>query len=202
MNLYAKIIMADIPAKNGVIHAINNVLIPPPDIRTVLQLFPAKFSTTLYALAKTDLLSTLDSGPNTIFAPSNKAWERVPAPITAFLFSERGRKYLQAVMKYHIVPQQVLYSDARINVGQPEGGSGENGRLPGGYTHLELETVLTPDARTGSNNGILHADIVRFPKLLSFRVNGRSEIGKLSHRNFVKEANRGQSSPTALPKTV
>lgn len=47
----------------------------------------------------------------TFFAPSNGAFRSLGPHITAFLFSAAGEKYLRALLEYHIVRNQTLYSD-------------------------------------------------------------------------------------------
>lgn len=47
-----------------------------------------------------------------MFAPSNFAFQKLPAKVTAFLFSSYGQKYLKALLQYHVVANQTLYSDA------------------------------------------------------------------------------------------
>lgn len=47
-----------------------------------------------------------------MFAPSNFAFQKLPTKVTAFLFSSYGTEYLKALLRYHIVPNQTLYSDA------------------------------------------------------------------------------------------
>jgi len=48
----------------------------------------------------------------TVFAPTNLAWSRLGPKLNSFLFSEHGTKYLRALLKYHVVLNETLYSDA------------------------------------------------------------------------------------------
>lgn len=174
VNIFSRVIMADIRGKNGVIHAVSKVILPPPTIRTIMNFLPTKFSTTIAALSKTGLMEKLDNAPNTVFAPLNTAWERLPTEITAFLFSEEGQKYLEAIMKYHIVPDEVVYSDAAIKYPIHDTENDRTESFPAGYTHHDFPTMLT--TADSADRGFIHMDTVRFPKFLSYRVNGRSEI--------------------------
>jgi uncharacterized surface protein with fasciclin (FAS1) repeats len=117
VNFYDKVVGADFFAKNGVIHAVRNILVPPPHVGRLLSLFPSKFSTFLLALEKTKFADFVHSipvgGGATVFAPSNTAFERLGPGANAFLFnSEKGLKYLKALLKYHMAINETLYSDA------------------------------------------------------------------------------------------
>ncbi|RPA75169.1 FAS1 domain-containing protein [Ascobolus immersus RN42] len=180
VNLYSEILIKDYIGKNGVIHAVDSIILPPPSISTILNLLPSHFSTTLLALHKTGLIDQLSAhdGSNkyTIFAPSNSAWNHIPMKITAFLFSEHGKEYLEAVMKYHIVENRVIYSDGMIGDRQDPGGIETH--FPAGYHHLTAHSLLTHKNKDEGRDesGALNIDITRFPSMLSFRVNGHSDI--------------------------
>jgi uncharacterized surface protein with fasciclin (FAS1) repeats len=47
----------------------------------------------------------------TIFAPTNAAFDRLGKTVTKFLFSHGGRPYLRALLKYHVVANKTLFSD-------------------------------------------------------------------------------------------
>lgn len=73
-----------------------------------------------------------------MFAPSNFAFQKLPAKITAFLFSSYGLKYLKALLKYHVVANQTLYSDAYYaadSVGDKA--------IPKGIFHVSLPCELS-----------------------------------------------------------
>lgn len=48
----------------------------------------------------------------TFFAPTNLAFKKLGPKVNAFLFSRWGEKYLKALLKYHVVLDRTLYSDA------------------------------------------------------------------------------------------
>ncbi|TGZ82903.1 FAS1 domain-containing protein [Ascodesmis nigricans] len=124
LNFYAVFKMFDSFVDNGVVHAIDSILLPPPSVIDILQYLPTEFSTTETAFHRTGLLHELskksltdddDNGtPFTLFAPSNRDWQKLGFAANAFLFSDWGLPYLKAIMKYHIVPGELLYSDAWI----------------------------------------------------------------------------------------
>jgi hypothetical protein len=81
-------------------------------------------------------------------------------------------------MKYHIVPDHSLYSDALVSPGEKQDGFGVRNELDDpsglnhGYSHVDLPTLLK-DRR-------ISVDITRLERFLSFRVNGLTKIGMFS----------------------
>merc|ERR1712098_980495 len=131
---------------NGVIHGVDSLILPPPPAYKIIELVPSEFSTLELALVKTGLDKALADAPHaggTLFAPSNWAFQKLGPRINAFLFSKYGEKYLKALLKYHVVANQTLYSDAfyKEKSSSGEGEVGEDG-IPKGYFHVDLPTLL------------------------------------------------------------
>jgi len=169
INYYSKIVKANIFAKNGVIHAVDSILFPPPTALEVVKIFPTVFSTSELAFRSTGLIDELEKSHNgfTLFLPTNSDWERLGYKLNAFLFSKAGKQCLEALMKYHIVTGHTLYSDAHVvpvtkKEAQSEEYNDPSG-LPQGYSHVSLPTMLQDRNIT--------ADITRFGRFLSFTVN-------------------------------
>jgi uncharacterized surface protein with fasciclin (FAS1) repeats len=116
VNFYSKVVAADFNAKNGVIHGVRSILVPPPMVGRILTLFPSEFSTLLLAYEKTDFVKFIHNVKmtgSTVFAPSNNAFSSLGPKVNAFLFNtDTGLKYLKALLKYHIAANVTLYSDA------------------------------------------------------------------------------------------
>lgn len=115
----------------------DSIILPPPKAATIISLLPGEFSTLELALTKTGLLSAINDTANhsggTLFAPSNFAFQRLGPRINAFLFSSYGQKYLKALLEYHVVANQTLYSDAYYPTK-----SAETTSFPKGYFHVCL----------------------------------------------------------------
>jgi len=47
----------------------------------------------------------------TVFAPTNRAFEKLPRRLKLFLFSPFGERVLQKLLRYHIVPEVAFFSD-------------------------------------------------------------------------------------------
>jgi transforming growth factor-beta-induced protein len=107
LNGGAAVTSADVDATNGVVHVIDQVLLPP----TVVDLAAANplFGELVGALgaADGDLVNTLSgAGPFTVFAPVNSAFEAISA-VVAGLTPEQ----LRDVLLYHVVTGNVRSTD-------------------------------------------------------------------------------------------
>jgi len=172
VNYYSKLSVVDVRAKNGVLHGIAAVLFPPPSVLKIVEIIPTAFSTSEAAFFRSGLVDELEKNSEglTAFIPSNKDWEKLGLVVNAFLFSDRGKEYLKAIMKYHLVPGHTLYSDAYVSSddGKATNGIDDPNGLPPGYSHVSLPTLLKGRS--------LSVDITRYARFLSFRVNGRASI--------------------------
>lgn len=156
------------------IHAVKSLLVPPPFVGRELSLFPGKFSTLLLAYDKTDFTSFIHGqvlNGSTLFAPDNRAFQRLGPGANAFLFNtETGLKYLKAILKYHIVANETVYSDAYYSSGEGAGAGAGDGSsetrddVGRGHYHLDLPTLLG-DKR-------LAIDVSRWAGFIRVKVNG------------------------------
>lgn len=102
---------ADIRADNGVVHLIDEVLVPELDIvdQAVLN---ATTGTLTTALAAADLQTTLKGdGPFTVFAPVDAAFAALDAYTLDQLLAEGNEALLTEILTYHVVPGEVLAGD-------------------------------------------------------------------------------------------
>jgi len=106
LNDDVSVINADIDASNGVIHVIDDVLIPPPNIVDIVA-GNSDFSTLVSLLSTegVDLVPVLSgNGPFTVFAPTNDAFERLgDVDLTT--------DQLKSVLLYHVSPGNYRSSD-------------------------------------------------------------------------------------------
>lgn len=102
----------DVKATNGVIHTLNEVLVPPSVgkfVNSVLEpaYFSESFTTLISAASKAGLVETLLNTPNlTIFAPDNMAFSSAGINPDAL-----SAEVLASVLTYHVVPAKVLSGD-------------------------------------------------------------------------------------------
>jgi uncharacterized surface protein with fasciclin (FAS1) repeats len=97
----ASVIAADVMADNGVIHVIDQVLIPPATIAEIAASNP-EFSTLVTAVEAAGLVETL-SGPGqfTVFAPTNAAFDALPEGALESLLEDT--EALTNVLLYHVI---------------------------------------------------------------------------------------------------
>ena len=101
----AKIIETDIPCANGVIHVIDDVILPAE--KSLLELIKnqKRFSTLTRLLKETGLDLPLASSRNTftIFAPVNEAWEKEPYKSLIENHGETGTEALYGILSRHVI---------------------------------------------------------------------------------------------------
>ena len=167
LNFYSRVVAVDVFATNGVIHGVDDVLSVPGGVLDVIDHLPAEFSTLQLGLIKTDLWNdfkkTATSG-QTFFAPSNLAFFKLGPKINAFLFGEHGLKYLKAILKYHVVSNQTMYSDAFYDATGDDTNDQHLGEIPKGLYHFNFPTLL--DGHSVS------VDIARYGGFISIKING------------------------------
>lgn len=118
-NRTAKIVVADVSASNGVIHAIDRVILPAD--RNILETASAlpQFSILVEAVGAANLGTALNgAGPFTVFAPTNDAFVALLGELgvtkEALL---ANTPLLTKVLTYHVLPARAL--KAEVPVGSP-----------------------------------------------------------------------------------
>lgn len=133
--------------------------------------------TTLVAAVKAaGLVDTLEgAGPFTVFAPTNEAFDKLPAGTVETLLKPENKGQLVKVLTYHVVPGRITAQELmrRIDAG---GGKAELKTVEGGVLSATLEdgkVVLTDEkggramvtiANVYQSNGVIHVvDSVLIP---------------------------------------
>merc|ERR1712195_4062 len=118
----SKIVGTDVQASNGIIHLIDNVLIPPAPTRTIIQSAELSgYTTFVTALKAANLTAALDGdGPFTVFVPSNEAFAKLPKGTLDLLLDPKNVKELQDILKYHVIAGGALQAGCNL-VGRPCG---------------------------------------------------------------------------------
>ncbi|MFG6413138.1 fasciclin domain-containing protein [Roseateles sp. DC23W] len=101
----ARVVTADVQARNGVVHVVDKVLVP-PGVLNIVQMAQVNtlFEPLVAAVVKANLQGTLSgAGPFTVFAPTRDAFNAV-ASVTATLSNAQ----LANVLTYHVLAGQVL----------------------------------------------------------------------------------------------
>jgi uncharacterized surface protein with fasciclin (FAS1) repeats len=110
----AKVIVADIPAANGVIHVIDAVLVPVlnPNPATVVDIIVNSADHTILesAVIAAGLVDELSGpGPFTVFAPTDAAFNALPAGLLNNLLADPTGALAQ-VLLYHVAAGQSYYN--------------------------------------------------------------------------------------------
>ncbi|HEX2909098.1 MAG TPA: fasciclin domain-containing protein, partial [Phototrophicaceae bacterium] len=123
----------------------------------------ADLSTLAGLIETAGLAETLSGeGPFTVFAPTNAAFEALPAPVVAYLTSEAGKETLTAVLTYHVVPASVLAVDVTTGDVASVAGDAISLEVTDAGVKVENAVVVTPDL--AASNGVVHViDAVILP---------------------------------------
>jgi uncharacterized surface protein with fasciclin (FAS1) repeats len=135
------------------------------------------FSTLVSAVTAAGLADTLNgAGPYTVFAPTNAAFEKVPAATRESLMAPAGKADLTKILTYHVVPGRVDAATLTQQI-QAGGGSAQLTTVQGGVLTARAGadgSVTLTDAKGGvsrvvqadvpASNGVIHAiDTVVMP---------------------------------------
>ncbi len=123
------------------------------------------FSTLVAAVKAAGLVETLSGkGPFTVFAPTNKAFEKLPEGTVAELLKPENKEKLTAVLTYHVVPGKVLAADVlKLSKAKTVQGSEVEIKVNDGKVKVDEANVVKTDIV--SKNGVIHViDSVILPE--------------------------------------
>lgn len=161
----ANVIATDFLATNGVVHVIDQVMLPEP-IADIVQVAKGAgiFNTLLAAVDAAGLTEVLKgNGPFTVFAPTDEAFAAVPADALAALLADP--EALAAILTYHVVPgdlqaAEVLTRSSLTTVNGAEAAISIDGE---GLPRIENAIITATDI--DAKNGVIHViDRVIFPQ--------------------------------------
>ena len=149
-----KVAAADVQATNGVVHVMGDVLVPPlGDVIDVATTLPG-FSTLADLVTQADLVDTLKgAGPFTVFAPTNAAFDALPAGLLEKLLLPENVEALKAILTYHVVAGQVMSTDVTAgDVASVEGST--IAITTDGGVKVNGANVVAVDV--AASNGVIH----------------------------------------------
>ncbi len=184
----ANVITPDMAAGNGVVHAIDAVLVPASVDLTKLvadgaaATTPAaaaaaaagdivavaaangSFGTLVKAVEAAGLVDTLKGpGPFTVFAPSDEAFAKLDPAVLAKLLLPENKAVLAKVLTYHVVAGKVMAADVKTGEVATVEGSKAALVADAGKVTIDGATVVTADV--AASNGVIHViDAVLLPK--------------------------------------
>jgi transforming growth factor-beta-induced protein len=153
INKNTKVTTADIAAKNGVIHVVDKVILPPTVVNIALD--NDNFSILVQAVVKAGLVDALSGqGPFTVFAPTNDAFNSLFAQLGISGINDLTAEQLIPILTYHVVAGNVLSTGlANGEVGTLNEGKKLTVNLNGGVKINDSEVVA---ADIQGSNGVVH----------------------------------------------
>jgi transforming growth factor-beta-induced protein len=169
----AKVTQTDIAARNGVIHVIDTVILPPTvaeklaaPAQDIVEVAVAagNFKTLAAALEAAGLVETLKGeGPFTVFAPTDEAFAKLDKALLDDLLKPENKDTLVAILTYHVVPGKVTAADV-VKLNKAKTVQGEEITIK-----VDGNTVMVNDAKVtqtdiAASNGVIHViDTVILP---------------------------------------
>lgn len=153
INNSVKVTSADVMAKNGVIHVVDKVILPPTVVNIALD--NSNFSTLVKAVVKAGLVDALSAkGPLTVFAPTNQAFDALFATLKISGIDDLTAKQLIPILTYHVVSGNIL--SKALSTGKVETlntGKSLNVNVEGGVK-INDSSVVAADIQ--GSNGVVH----------------------------------------------
>lgn len=116
----AKVLKTDISCSNGIIHVVDAVIMPTTKTIPEVANEAGAFKTLLAAAKAAGLAETLGSdGPFTIFAPTDKAFKKLPEGTVENLLKPENKDKLANILKYHVVSGRIYDAEA-LKAGKAE----------------------------------------------------------------------------------
>ena len=147
----------NIPCTNGVIHSLEAVLDAPVDVPATAA--AGGFDTLVAALVAAELDDDLadPNGPFTVFAPTDAAFDALPAGVLDALLEPANQADLIQVLTYHVVPNDTLTASELSMLASVT-------TLEGSDIDLDATSGLVLNTTTGvvaadeiALNGLIHA---------------------------------------------
>ena len=159
----SKVIIADVMASNGVIHAIDKVILPASVVGHAIN--NPNFSILVEAVVKANLAGALSAaGPFTVFAPTNDAFSALFTTLGVSGISALTAEQLTPILLYHVVSGNVLSTQVASGA-VPTLKDGSSLNLTVGSMGVTINAnvkVIATDVQ--GSNGVIHViDAVLLP---------------------------------------
>jgi len=144
----AQVVATDIACSNGVIHVIDQVILPSTDNIPATATKAGTFKTLLAAAKAAGLVDALSGDqPLTVFAPTDEAFAKLPAGTVENLLKPENKAQLASILKYHVVAGRVFSTDLLAGA--------EPKSLQGGV----LKAAVVSGKASVNGSGLVHTDI-------------------------------------------
>ncbi|MFO7614036.1 MAG: fasciclin domain-containing protein [Bacteroidales bacterium] len=152
----SKVIIADIKATNGTIHAVDKVIVPANVVMHAIN--NPDFSILVEAVVKAGLVEALSgAGPFTVFAPTNAAFNSLFADLGVSGIADLTAETLTPILLYHVVSGNIRAS--QVSTGSvPTLNEGSSISIVVDNVGVTLNggsSVIATDVQ--GSNGVIHA---------------------------------------------
>jgi len=160
----ATVAKADIHCSNGIIHVVDEVLLPSGDNIPATADKAGTFKTLLAAAKAAGLVEVLAGDkPLTVFAPTDEAFAKLPAGTVESLLKPENKEKLATILKFHVVPGRVFSNDvlSRKELKTVQGGM-LTAAVKNGVATINGAALVATDI--DASNGVIHViDSVMLP---------------------------------------
>lgn len=158
----SKVIVTDVVASNGVIHAIDKVIMPASIVN--LAVYNPDFSILVQAVVKANLVEALSAaGPYTVFAPTNDAFLALFSSLKVDGIDALTAEQLSPILLYHVVSGNVTASQVTSGMVPTLNGKDLTVSVNNSGVKLNENTSVVATDVQGTN-GVIHViDSVLLP---------------------------------------
>ena len=160
----ATVVKADIHCSNGIIHVIDQVILPSSDNIPATAAKAGTFKTLLAAAQAAGLVEVLAGDkPLTVFAPTDEAFAKLSAGTVESLLKPENKGKLAAILKFHVVPGRVFSNDvlSKKELKTVQGGM-LTAAMKSGKATINGAGLVATDI--DASNGVIHViDTVMLP---------------------------------------
>lgn len=152
----ANVVKTDISCSNGVIHVIDQVILPASDDIPTTAVKAGKFKTLVAAAKAAGLVKALSGeGPFTVFAPTDEAFAKLPEGTVESLLKPENKGKLAAILKYHVVSGRVYSSDA-LAAGKAKTLQGDAVSITAKGSDARVNDAKLVATDLDASNGVIH----------------------------------------------
>ena len=152
----ATIVKTDIECSNGIIHVIDEVILPESDSILEIATSAGSFNTLAAALEAADLIDALSGeGPFTVFAPTDEAFAALPDGTLDMLLKPENKDKLRSILLYHVVEGRV-YADQAIEAEKAATLQGGKVKITKSWGNVKINDAKVVNADIEASNGVIH----------------------------------------------
>ena len=193
----ATVSTADVAASNGIIHVVDQVLLPSADAIPAVAANAGTFQTLLAAVKTAGLAEVLSSpGPFTVLAPTDEAFAALPDGTVSELLKPENRAKLQTILKYHVISGRV-FSDAVVKLKTASTLAGADIKVSATHGSVKINDANVVATDIDAANGVIHViDAVLLPPADMSAVERANELINMAINRGAPLFNSGQASAT------